>query len=333
MSISSESSNRELIARLCDGEMSSIDMDRLGKTLSADPLLQHECLDQLLIQGLLQYEYGLVEPGTFGCENDAHVDGDHEISDTRPAVGAAEFEATSHGIGRNRLPGWKELGFQALGFSLLLTVLAVGWWRLRPQPKIDVAIPLVDASFENASLVTFHPQANGWYGDEALVVRENRTNRAHDGEHMLQLVRSLREPAGEWEIYQAFDLRQLQAVGSDRSPAELEASVAFNACGAAIGKSYVFGLQLYATSAPLSEQELVSPETGTRELLTARRYITADWDAGSWQEIRLVMPLNRDAAFGLVKISVRNSDSADNKEIPEVFVDNVQVRVKSQGVL
>lgn len=303
MSHSPEKSGCNLIAELCDGRLNSKDAAVLSQLLSSDRILQEEYLDQLLVAGLLQYEFGMER--------------------------SSPPQEPSHSIlGKY---AWKPVAaVLGLCFAVLVGVGGRQWFELRLDTELF--IPLVNTSFESASPIFHRPTMDGWYGDVAHIVRETQGNTAHDGRHMLQLIRSVHQPAGECEVYQAFDLSPFSR-SVNASTAYIEATVAVNARANESGKSYILALELYITTATPLDQESLAPQSWNRDLLSAGKQVAADTDRDSWQEIKLIMPLSQNAKFGILKISVRDDSGLRDEDFSEIFVDNVQVRLRSRGVL
>jgi hypothetical protein len=301
-------SERELIAEICDGGISQSDIVRLGTLLSADPLLQQEYLDQVLIDGLLQYELGM---------NHSSIRNQSSVSNS------------ANMLRHRKAP----VPLVAIFASLILAILGLGsiWW-FQAGPKMDYPIPLANISFENISPISNVPTREGWYGDIARIVRGTQGNVAQHGDHMLQLIRSIHQPSGECEVYQAFNLSQIRELRM-KHPAFIEATIAVNARGNDSGESCILALELYTSPTALPEHQLLAPHTWNRDLMTAGKQVAADSDGESWQEINLVMPLSKDARFGIVKISVRDGGNMDEKDYPEVFVDNVRIRIRGKELL
>lgn len=294
---------RDLIAELCDGLIQPNDRSELEQLLRNDPILQHEYLDQAMIDGLLRYEFGIDHP-------------------TIPNQFAND--AKRSGLGK--------LIARSLVVLLFVLIFAGVYSWLKRDFHLEIPIQLANVSFENDLPISTEPILNGWYGDVARIVFGSKDNLAPDGKHMLQLIRSVHRPSKECEIYQVLDLRQ-SSIGAFDHPAYLEATVTVNSRSLRGDEPYLFSLELYTCTELPELRNRLSPKTWSSDLMTAGKQVAADADPDSWQELRLVMPLGRDVKFGIVKISVRDISMFTDDEFSEVFVDNVRVRVINQGKL
>jgi hypothetical protein len=303
MSSTDGRSARELIAELCDGLIQQDDRSRLEELLRDDPILQHEYLDQAMIDGVLRYEFGIDSP---------------TIPDQ-----FATYHSRSDFV---------KLSARSLIVLLFAVIVASGYWWLNRDLHLEIPIQLANVSFENDLPISNEPIRDGWYGDVARIVFGNEDNLAPDGKHMLQLIRSVHQPSKECEVYQVLDLRQSPTKTLDR-PAYIEATVTVNTRSFMGDEPYLLSLELYICTELPELQHRLAPQTWSSDMTTAGSQVAADSDPDSWQEIRLVMPLSRDAKFGIVKISVRDTNKLADDEFSEVFVDNVQVRLTNKGLL
>ena len=293
---------RELIAELCDGLIQPVDKARLEQLLRDDAILQQEYLDQAMIDGLLRYELGVDRPSIPN-----QFDGDKSKS------------------------GVVRLVARPLVFVLLALTVTAGYWWFRPDSHVTFTVPLQNVSFENDQPISNLPILNGWYGDVARILLGSEDNQAHDGQRMLQLIRSVHPPSKECEIYHVVDLRQAGFKTRDSSRF-IEGTVMFNALSDTSSEPYTFSMEIF-TYAELPEiDQSLAPETWSSDMTTAGKKVIADSDRNSWQEVKLVMPLSPTAKFGIVKISVRDDSQSADDEFSEVFVDNVQVCMTNKGL-
>jgi hypothetical protein len=297
-----EKPTRELIAELCDGVIQQNDRLRLEQLLCNDPILQNEYLDQAMLVGLLRYE--------FGGDRSSIEDQDGSNDSRR---------------------GFGKLVQRSLAMMLLTLMCAGGYWWLKPDCDIEFSVPISNASFERDVPISTEPSLNGWYGDVARIVLGSEDNLAPDGKRMLQLLRSVHQPSNECEIYQVLDLRQLGVRATSR-PAFIEATAVVNTRSDPGEVPYVLSLELYTyVQLPEFRQTLV-PDSLSTEVMASRKMLSADSNPDSWEQISLVMPLSREAKFGIVKISVRDFSDSPDDEFSEVFVDNVKVRMTNKGL-
>lgn len=293
---------RELLAELCDGLIQQHDRSRLEQLLRDDPILQHEYLDQAMIDGLLRYEFGIDYPSV-----------------------PKQFVPPDN---RGNL---KKLSARLFVVLLVAVIFAGGFWWLNRDVHLEIPVQLANVSFENDLPIATELIRNGWYGDVARIVFGSEDNVAPDGKHMLQLIRSVHQPSKECEVYQVVDLRQSPLIMLDR-PVYLEATVTVNARSFTVDEPYLLSLEIFTYTELPELRHTLSPQTWSSDMMTAGKQVTADNDPDSWQEIRLVMPLNRDAKFGIVKISVRDTSKLADDEFSEVFVDNVRVCMTNNGL-
>ena len=303
MSSTDERPARELIAELCDGLIQQSDRSRLEQLLRDDPILQHEYLDQAILDGLLQYEFGIDHPT---------IPNQFATYDSRSDFG--------------------KLSARSLVVLLFGVIFAGGYWWLNRDFDLEIPIQLANVSFESDLPISREPIRDGWYGDVARIVFGSEDNLAPDGQRMLQLIRSVHQPSKECEVYQVLDLRQSPMKTLDR-PAYIKATVTVNTRSFTGEEPYLLSLELYICTELPELQHRLAPQTWSSDMMTAGSQVAADSDPDSWQEIRLVMPLSRDAKFGIVKISVRDTNKLADDEFSEVFVDNVQVRLTNKGLL
>lgn len=49
--------------------------------------------------------------------------------------------------------------------------------------------------------------------------------------------------------------------------------------------------------------------------------------------VRLLMPFNSGAKYGIIKVSARDGSKMADDEFKEVFIDHVQIRMTNEGIL
>lgn len=302
MSPPGERPTGELIAELCDGMIQPEDLARLEDLLYDDPILQHEYLDQAMIEGLLRYEFGV----------------------ERPSI-PNQFASESSRI---RL---RKLAAKSLGAFMLVLICCGGYWWFRPDSHAEITVKLANLSFEDDLPISTEPILNGWYGDVARVVHGSEDNLAPHGHRMLQLIRSVHQPANECEVYHVLDLRQHRHEHR-RRPAFVEATVVVNTRSDVSKTPYVISLELYTYTELPKIWQTLAPDALSNNVMVSGNTIAADSDPNSWQEIKLMMPLIPDKNFGIIKISVADRSSSAENVFSEVFVDNVQVRMTNKGL-
>jgi hypothetical protein len=301
MSSAHQRSARELIADLCDGSLQPVDGPRLAQLLRDDPILRNEYLDQAMVDGLLRYELGI----------------------DRPTI-PSQFIAPP----RNNLI---KLTFGTLVVALMVAAFVGGYRWFDQNRPIDIPLQLSNLSFESDISVSEIPVFYGWYGDEAKSVTGEEGHHAPHGNRMLQFVRSLHQPSNECEVYQLLDLSAASNM-SRRQPLFLEAKMVANARAEGQATSYVISLELYTYSELPALVNVLAPDRLSRNMRVSANKIAADSDPESWQEVKLLMPLPKDARYGIVKISALESGEGADDKYKEVFVDNVQIRMTNKEV-
>jgi len=295
---------RDLIGSLCDQQLQRGEIDQLNRLLDSDPFAQEECLDQLLINGLLQ----------------------HEFAGSPQPVSLNQKTARSY-----RMSQWSRCRV-SLAFVVVFVAGMLGLWSFRLGATAEAALRLSNLSFEDAANVSFEPTMLGWYGDNAHAVREASGVSPQHGSQMLRLVRSANEPGDTCEIYQIVDLRDVPRLQRG-SPMFIEASAAVNSLPNDAIESYVFAIHLYASPVNPIEQQTLWPATWKSNVSFVGNQLIADSNHHSWQQIRSLLPLQAEAKFLLIKISVRSDGNRNGDEFPGQFVDNVQVRLKDAKTL
>ena len=297
----------DLIGSVCDERADRNDLRQLNHLLKTDPIAQEEYLDQMLIDGLLQQEFAGLRP-----------------TDPQMASGADETD----GARGKALDNTKLFIAIPLALVTLIFVTAAGWLWSRPGPLPDVNVELANASFEEVLSVSHHPTSLGWYGDKAHAVRKVSGVSPHHGEFMLQLVQSASEPEDSCEVYQIVDLRHV-ANQAQKHPMFIEATALVNSLVGDHGDSYVFSIQMYASSVNPLDQQSPLPANWKSNVSYVGNQVAADLDHRSWQQISSVMQLSADAPFLLIQIAVRRNDKKHGAVYPGHFVDNVTLKLKA----
>jgi len=302
MNSDKQKSASELIADLCDGLLRPEDKARLTRLLRDDPFFQNEYLDQAMIDGMLRYEFGfdrLTVP--------------YQFVDTA-----------------NHTP--LKLIVGAFVVSLLAFIFAGEYLWLKQDTPLDISIPLANLSFESDLPISTKPMLDGWYGDEAQIVTGSDDHLAPHGIRMLQLVRSVHQPSNECEVYHVIDLSSVSNKSGPR-PLFIEAKMVANARSNRGEASFVISLELYTYSELPELERILVPSQLSNHVMVSGNKVAADSDPKSWQELRLLMPLAKDAKYGIIKISARDSSLMADDEYKEVFIDHVQVRMTNEGLL
>jgi len=299
-----------LIGSVCDERFEKDDLQQLNQLLMTDPIAQEEYLDQMLIDGLLQREFAGLHPAEWQSEPEREQDREQERVD-------------GHRRGR-------------IAIQLVLAVLvlagASGVWSLRADATPEVNVVLTNASFEDVASVSYHPTHSGWYGGTAHIVQGVAGVSPQHGEHMLQLIRSTSKRDDSCEVYQIVDLRHV-ADQARNQPMFIEATALVNSLVGDHSDSWVFSIHLYASSIHPLDQQSPLPTNWKSSVASVGNQVTADLDHRTWQQLSSVMPLNADARFLLIRISVRGGDNQWGDVFPGHFVDNVTLELKRFSAL
>lgn len=301
MTLPSQDSLHDLLGKLCDERLERGDIDQLNAMLDSDPIALEECLDQLFISGLLQ----------------------HEFAGVCPALAFGQREQAAQRNEKNR---WSHGGLKLAIVGLLVAGVLGSWW-LTAESTPEAKLFLSDSSFEEAASVSFTPTMFGWYGDKAYAVKAAAGVAPLHGDHMLRLVRSAVDPADTCEVYQIVDLRGVARLPHG-SPLYVEASAAVNSLPSDALDSYVFAIHLYASPDNPVEQQTMWPASWNSNISFVGKQLKADADHTSWQQISSMIPIQADANYLLIQISVRSEHSRNGRDFPGQFIDNVQVCLK-----
>jgi hypothetical protein len=326
---------RELVSKLCDGELPVDDENRLNALLSSDPIAQEAYLDHLMLEGLLQREFGSGRAdldGVAASKSSATGGGTDSLSaDASHAARRADARGRRFRPGvRRRSPfsgrRWSQWA-AALLTMLLVGVLGGRWvWgpqlRLKQQPR---PIPLSDAGFElndSTDLATEAP----WYGDQTETVGQFLGVRPVEGRRMLRFVKSSTEPGNACEVYQLVDLRSQSRVA--RGDVFVEASAFFNSLHESVNENdYTFGITVFAFSDDPSDESKAWPVRWQRTLMFAGRQLPADSDPQSWQPVNTRLPLPAGTRFLIVQLSVIRTGLGADSEFPGQLADKVALNL------
>ena len=297
---------RELVAQLSDGTAASGDVARLGELLKADPIAQEQYLDHMLIDGLLEREFGGAPP------LDAHV-----TARTRgPRAGQS-----------SRLP-WARWIATPLVVAALGIVVAFTW---NPSARALTARPLAiaDSGFEMGLLAPASAAAKtAWYGDVADVVGDYSNVTPLEGNRMLRFVKSTADPEHMCELHQVVDLSTMSEAIS-RRPMSVEASAFFNAVPEHLADNdYAFGIKVYAFSEDPSTRPHLWPVKWEDALTFSGSQTRADAVSRSWQQVKTKLPLPAETRYLVVQIAVcRPEGEGTSEEFPGQFADNVALKL------
>jgi len=299
-----QKSVQALIGQLCDEQLEASEMRRLNQILSSDLLAQQEYLDQLYMEGLLQYEFG-------GGKLPATI-----------------LPATQRCGGPSSAPmpwPWLNSRMQFFVVAVVLAVLSGFWWFNSESPP-QFSLQLKNSSFEEAAMVSQKPTMVGWYGDLARAVTGVPGIAPEHGNHMLRLERSASQAKGSCEIYQIVDMRTVPRL-SEQPRLFVEASASVNSLSEDEGDVYVFAMNIYASPDNPLSHPAAWPASWKNKLSFVGNQLAADYDQKSWEQIRSLLPLQSDTQFLLIQISVRNQGDVHGGDFPGQFVDNVRVRL------
>jgi hypothetical protein len=302
-----EKSVQALIGQLCDEQLEANEMRRLNQILSSDLLAQQEYLDQLYMDGLLQYEFG-------GGKLPVTI------------LPATLLPGMRGGVVSSIMP-WPWLNVR-MQFFVVAVVLAAscGFWWFHSETPTQFSLELKNSSFEESAVVLQKPTMVGWYGDSAQAVMGVRGVAPEHGSHMLRLERSASQAKGSCEIYQIVDMRTVPRL-SEQPPLFVEASASVNSLSEDEGDVYVFAINLYASPDNPLSQHAPWPASWKNKLSFVGNQLAADYDQKSWEQIRSLLPLQSDTQFLLIQISVRPQSGVHDGDFPGQFVDNVRVRL------
>lgn len=317
---------RELVARLSDGELPIEAGARLNALLKDDPIAQELYLDQMLIDGLLELEFGLT------------------VSELSPSVvtgdgGAGGSTGEDAQTVRRR---WKPLVTQ-LWAPLVLSLLAgmatswLLWGNVVTSSSGDFQhepIPLANPGFESGTpFPEAAPRGGLWYGDVVEIVGLNSGITPLEGKRMLRFVRSKFEPDDACELYQLVDLRPLSNTIAG-GQAFVEATASFNANPhEAWGDGYSFGVTLFAYAEDPQEDPQVWPLRGKQPLSFSGQQEPADTDVETWQPVKARLALPANTTHLLVQVSTVRRKPAPGgikAEFTNHFVDRVDLALVTQ---
>lgn len=328
---------RDLIGKLSDGTLTHEDASLLNEFLKSDPIAQESYLDHLMIDGLLEREFGgAVAAGRSGDTSKEATDRLGDLSQPVMCPGSSMERPTSMNrtipvLARLVRPQFSRWGLAAV---LLLTAgLVAGWYFPLPRGQDLELQPLAlsDAGFESGAALPVDIGTTAvapWYGDAAQSVEQFRGVTPMEGRRMLRFVKSSAEPGNACEVYQLVDLRSVPDITDHE--ALVEASAFFNSHQDAVDENdYTFGITVFAFSEDPTDESGLWPMRWQQPLTFSGRQLPADADPRSWQQINSRLALPAGTQFLVVQLTVTRTDSDADNQFPGQFVDNVRLSLAS----
>lgn len=311
---------RELLARLSDGTLSKEETALLNQCLKSDPIAQEQYLDHMLMDGLLEREFG---GGPCPLEKIKTGMAANSIASPKRRSAASRGRR----IGRIPLAAW------ALVPVAASALIAVGWllWASVSGKSQDRPLHLADSGFESGLMNREGAiPKTAWYGDVFDVTERFSGVIPLEGNRMLRFVKSTVEPEDACELYQIVDLLSVSEVISRRRMA-VEASAFFNAIkDEELENDYAFGITVFAFTENPAVQPHVWPMRWEHALTFSGSQTRADTDLKSWQEVRTRLPLPADAKYLVVQlVAIRTDTEETEEEFPGQFVDKVALSLVS----
>lgn len=308
---SSSSRLRDLIAHLSDGALSSEEANQLNQLLQADPIAQEEYLDHLLIDGLLEREFGGTPPL---LENPL----------SQPAAvtrAVSAVQATDRHFLRARIAKWSLA-------PVLGVMAAVGWllWEPAGTASEPQQLNLANSGFEEGELIfQGRPSTTAWAGDLAETIEHFSGITPHEGRQMVRFVESVVGSADACELYQIVELGEVAEVIASR-PTTVEASAFFNAIEAEDHSA--FDITVFAFSTDPAAHPDVWPSRHGQALTFNGSQVRADADTKSWQQVAARLNLPADTRYLVVRLSViRNTLEQPDNKFPGQFADKVTLNL------
>jgi len=324
---------QDLVTGLCNDQLTPVQLLRLEEILKNDPDARRKYLEHMLVDGLLEYEFGLAL---------------NEISSPdktrRPEDFSRSMTDQSHRNGGSllfRAGLWKRF--------LLITFIAgcamAGWfsWGVLSEPRVAnpqrQTLPLSDPGFEwQPPFPGALPRTGRWYGDSGEIVGQHLGISPLEGKRMFRLIRSDLIPDDACDLYQLIDIRSNIDTETEETLI-VEASASFNSIPQmAVEEGTSFAVSLFAYSLddaaagqlrPGDRRAQLSPLSVT-PLSVSRQQEPSDTDITTWQPVRTQLTIPRGTTHLLVQVSaVRQSDPAiaDSSEFAGHFVDQVALAV------
>lgn len=310
---------RELIAKLSDGMLTPGDAARLNQVLKEDGIAQQVYLDHLLVDGLLEREFG-------GSAGPGHAPLAGDTSSLHaPQVVAGESASRMTGR-RFWFRRWRTVAAPS-AILLVLVVGFCGWWSFSTtSPDVNQSLPLglSNSGFESGAPHQGIASSEGvWFGDSVEVVGPVSKVDPLEGTRMLRFIDRdvVRDGSA---VYQLVDLGPWEkALGS--GDVSVLASAHFNAAIDDDDDPRMFSIRLYAFPEKPVCVPGVEPLGWGRPLVFAGRHFEADTDVDSWQSAAAYLELTPAARYLVVQLSVIDPDSEPEDDPEHYFVDKVAV--------
>jgi len=323
---------RDLMARLSDGILSREEAGQLNRLLQADPIAQEQYLDHLLIDGLLEREFGGT-PLPLGKTILPHAiiksTIENRVDSTVP-VGSpvAAGKASDRGFFRTRAARWSLPPILTIVPVLTVVLVASVWlfWRPLESGREQQQLQLANSGFEEGHLIfQERPLTTAWTGDIAEMIEHFSGITPHEGRQMVRFVESVVGSEDACELYQIVELGEMADLIASR-PTTVEASAFFNAIEAEDHSA--FDITVFAFSTDPALHPDVWPTRRGRALIFNGSQVRADADVKSWQQVSARLNLPADTRYLVVRLSVfRNDPEHPNNKFPGQFADNVTLNL------
>lgn len=315
---------RDLIAKLSGGTLNAAEAVRLNDLLKGDPIAQESYLDHLMVDALLECEFGefapMVPASAMGGLGAAHREGaggkDRPSRSRTTAFSSFRLPAL---VGRTRAVAW------ASAFLLLVSgAIGAGCLLSNPPRRAGAATRLV-VGFEADAPSEGGPTSRR-FGDEVESVGEYLGVTPIEGRRMLRFVSPSTGPGDACEVYQVVNLRLLGRAA--RREAIVEASAFFNSAKETIDQTdYAFGITLFAFTDDPKKEFHDWPQRWRQPLDFSGRQLSADDAPQTWQQVDTRMPLPDGARFLVVRLSVLRTNPKAEGQFPGQFVDQLALRL------
>lgn len=337
MTIQNTDEFRELVGKLCDGPLGDQDVATLNDLLQRDPISQEAFLDHLMIDALLECEFGGAKTFSAPAGGQVQVNATEGRGMQLASPAIAPYLPLKKDQPLKRVfQRWfsRKESFSAkwvMASALILSGIAMGW--ILPDPSFRNAqaksIALTNAGFESSAAPELGEAVpDQWYGDKAESVEKSLGVTPLEGQRMLRFVKSATEPGNACEVYQFVDLRQVSdGVQQERL---VEASAFFNSIEEGLDDGdYAFGISVYAFSEDPSDESKVWPMRWHQPLTYSGRQLPADATPQSWQRVDTRLSLPAGTQFLVVQLSVVRTNSDADAQFPGLFADNVALTLVS----
>lgn len=310
---------RELIANLSDGMLSRDQAVRLNECLKADPIAQAECLDHLVIDGLLEREFGGAVKPVDRIDLSGRRSSPMNSSPAAPST--SRFFPSRLG----------KLTLTALALTVAVGLGWIAWGTGFVGPNRPVELASQEFKKKTTILPADAMLSARWHGDEAEVVGSFSDVTPFEGSRMLRFVKSTAEPEDGCEIYRVVDLGAV-AGSLGNHPTSVEATAFFNSIQEAMPENdYTFRIAIFSfLDEPFQRADESAPQWNAA-LAFSGSQARADADAKAWQEVTTRLALPAGTKYLVVQLAVVRDGAEDAEEdFPGHFVDSLTLNLVSQ---